>query len=281
MKKNSLHIMSIFVFLLSVLLTSCEDVIENLDLETSKERLVIEALINVKKGTSGNTQTIKLSKTATFYNTNFVPATGATVSISNENGDVFSFTESKEGIYKTSNFVAIPNKKYFLKIEYNNQVYRATETYKTVPEITQITKKQNLDEFELSEVILEFTDFENIDNFYRINMQVFSPNASSAKITNNETFGDEYSDGEKVEISFSEDEIKKDDKLIFKLYGVSERFVEYFNLIFEQSQSVGGGLFGTPPSNVKGNCINETDNENYPYGYFSLSEYDEKEYIFE
>lgn len=278
MKNKSLFILSI---LISILLTSCEDVINNLDLQTSKERLVIEALIKVRKGTNGGNQIIKLSKTGGFYNKNFVPATGATVSISNENGDVFSFFENPKGIYKTTNFVGVPDKKYFLKIEYNNQFYTATEKYKVTSSITKITQTKDLDDLELSEIKLEFNDIKNIENFYRINMQVFSSNSSKFKVKRNETFSDEYNDGQKIEVSFSEDEIKKNDKFVFKLYGTSKKFIEYLDLVYMQSESVGGGLFGTPPSNVKGNCINETNNENYPYGYFSLSEYDEKEYVYQ
>lgn len=266
------------------LLSSCEDVID-VDLQTSRERLVIEALIKVKKGANRNNQTIKLSKTTSFYNTKFTPATRANVSIINENGDAIQFTENRPGIYTTTNFKAVPNTKYSLKIEYNKQVYSATETYKTVPSITKITqteltKAEKEAGLKIPEVKLEFNDVKNIKNFYRINMRIFESNASRYKTNNNETFSDEYVDGQKIEVSFTEDDLKENDKFIFTLYGISEKFVDYLDLISAQSESVGGGLFGSPPSNVKGNCINETNNENYPYGYFSLSEYDTKEYIY-
>lgn len=43
------------------LLMSCEKVV-NIDLDTAPERLVVDANINWVKGTSGNTQTIKLTR---------------------------------------------------------------------------------------------------------------------------------------------------------------------------------------------------------------------------
>jgi len=39
-----------------------------------------------------------------------------------------------------------------------------------------------------------------------------------------------------------------------------------------------GGPFQSPPATVKGNIINTTNKENYPLGYFSLSETDLKKF---
>jgi hypothetical protein len=41
----------------------------------------------------------------------------------------------------------------------------------------------------------------------------------------------------------------------------------------------GGGPFQSPPATVRGNIINTTQEENFPLGYFSLSEYDSVNYI--
>lgn len=57
-----------FLSLLSVLFfASCEDVVK-LDLETGPTKLVVDAEIIWQKGTTGNVQTIKVSKTAPYYN---------------------------------------------------------------------------------------------------------------------------------------------------------------------------------------------------------------------
>ena len=39
-----------------------------------------------------------------------------------------------------------------------------------------------------------------------------------------------------------------------------------------------GGPFQSPPATVKGNIVNVTNKENYPLGYFSLSETDTQKY---
>lgn len=258
---------------------SCEDVIDNIDLQNSKERLVIEALIEVKRGTEGKNQTIKLSKTTPFYVDKAIPATGAVVTISNDKG-VVRFTESKNGIYNTTDFTPQVNTTYVLRIEYNNEVYTATETYKEVPSINEITQSNKKGDSELSEVNIEFRDIEEVDNFYRIKMHAVKPNKNISKVNINEVFKDEYRDGKKIDAFFEDEDIKKGDKLVFRLYGISEQFFNYMELISLQTESGGGGLFGTPAANVRGNCINITNKENYPYGYFSISQYDIKEYEF-
>ena len=56
----------IYIWLLIPILISCEDVID-VDLKTAEPRLVIDASLNWVKGSQGNSQIIKLSLTAPFY----------------------------------------------------------------------------------------------------------------------------------------------------------------------------------------------------------------------
>ena len=68
----------LFSLLFVLFFSSCEDVV-NLDLETADPKLVIDAEIIWKKGTSGNEQTIKISKTAPYYNNTTPKVSGARV----------------------------------------------------------------------------------------------------------------------------------------------------------------------------------------------------------
>ncbi|HNC39847.1 MAG TPA: DUF4249 domain-containing protein, partial [Chitinophagaceae bacterium] len=87
--------------------TSCEKVID-VDLETAKPRLVVEASINWYENTTGNEQRIKLSTTTDYYSTTVPPVLDATVFITNSSGDVFNFIqEDLSGTYLCNDFFEI------------------------------------------------------------------------------------------------------------------------------------------------------------------------------
>ncbi len=73
-------ILALMSLLFVVFFTSCEDVV-TLDLETGETRLVVDAEIIWKKGTSGNEQTIKISKTASYYSGSTPKVSGAQVRV--------------------------------------------------------------------------------------------------------------------------------------------------------------------------------------------------------
>jgi len=54
--------------------------------------------------------------------------------------------------------------------------------------------------------------------------------------------------------------------------GVNKQFFNYLTLIIEQNGQNGGGPFQTAPSTLRGNIVNSTNPDNYPLGYFSISE---------
>ena len=82
------------ITILTILLVtfSCEDVIE-VDLNNTDPRLVIDASINWFKGTSGNNQSIKLTLSAPYFDTQIPPANGALVSVFDASGNEYVFIE--------------------------------------------------------------------------------------------------------------------------------------------------------------------------------------------
>ena len=74
---NSILLITVLFF------NACTDVID-VEVPTEETKLVIEASINWEKGTSGSDQTIYLSKSTPFFETNGnVPVSGASVVITN------------------------------------------------------------------------------------------------------------------------------------------------------------------------------------------------------
>ena len=271
----------IYIFFILLSFTSCEEVID-LDLETSKERLVIEAFINWEKGTSGNEQEIRLSKTSSYYNNQNIPATGATITITHQNGVSITFNEVTDGIYKTTSFQPEINATYILQILYGSEIYTATEKLVPVPEIDEITQSiengfSNTD----PEINVLFTDPSGTENYYRISYKKTRIENGNTQVTEEYSlYEDQFEDGNELSDFFENDDIVVNDEFQVSLIGISNRFYRYSELIQNQVNP-DVGPFSTLPVNVKGNCINTTNKDNYPYGYFSLSEVDKETYTYQ
>lgn len=267
----------LFYLIIIVFAYSCEDVID-LELPTSEPRLVIDASINWFKGTAGNEQSIKLSLTAPFFDENVPPASGAEVQVTKASDDIFIFTEEgNTGVYKNNNFIPQINETYQLRISYNGETYVASETLKSVSEITRV--EQNLEggfSGEETEIKAFFNDPEDEENYY------FFEFIPSLPITPTlDTFEDEFVNGNEIFGFYVEEDLNPGQSVTIRNYGVSQRFYEFMFILLQQIDDGGGGPFETQPATVRGNCINQTNPDNFPLGYFRLSEVDEFVYTVE
>ncbi len=262
---------------------SCEDVID-VEVQKGPERLVVEASINWEKGTAGNEQTIQLRTSTPFFDTNTTTeVTGASVMITNTtNNEQYIFADQNNGSYTTADFVPIIGQSYTLRIDYNGEVYTATETMTPVPEITNVfqSREEGFDEDEL-EVHLVFTDPPEEENNYLFKFQ-----RRGDLLPDLEVAEDEFVNGNEIdwwyELEEDEDEnqtpFKPGDIVDIELFGISRPYYDYIKILI--SQLGGVGLFETTPTSVKGNCINETNPDNYPFGYFRLTEVVRTSYTF-
>lgn len=259
------------------LVCSCEDVID-VDLNEAEPRLVIEASINWLKNTSGNEQSIKLSLSAPFFNDEIPPANGASVQITDTNNSTFNFIEdSNTGIYQNNNFIPVIDETYNLEIIYDNATYTATETLKSVVPIDFIEQNNN-GGFSGEEIELKafYTDPANVENHY-----FFEFISDIPVIPSLEVYDDIFTDGNQIFGFYTEEDLKSGDQVTIRNYGVSSRFYEFMFILLQQGSDEGGGPFETQPATVRGNCINETNPDNFPFGYFRLSEVDELVYTVE
>ena len=68
------------------------------------------------------------------------------------------------------------------------------------------------------------------------------------------------------------------DTVDIEFFGISRQYYDYIKILISQ---IGGvGLFESTPVAVRGNCINETNPDNYAFGYFRLTEVDKASYTF-
>jgi len=261
---------------------SCEEVVD-IEVPTAAERLVIEASLDWKKGTTGGNQIIKLSTTVPYFNETINKAvTTASVKVTNTNtGNELLFSNNNDGFYTTDNFVPILNNTYSLEVVYNNEVFTATETLLPTPEINSVTQSTDggFDD-ELIEVNFSFNDPSNTSNYYMARFKEQDDLFPQFMIIN-----DDFVNGNEIDLFFEkqddEDEnefpLEVNDVVNIKFYNISQRYSNYARLLFDQYEN--NGLFSPTPVEVKGNCVNTTKTDNYPYGYFRVTQYEEAEYI--
>ena len=273
----------VLIFVLIAQATSCTDVID-LTVQDGPTRLVVEASLDWEKGTQGNIQTIKLSESTPFFDTNSQTAvTNANVRVTNNsNGTVFVFEHQSNGEYLTTEFEPILGQSYSLQIDYNGESFSATETMTGVTEITDVFQDRE-DGFEddVLEVHVNFTDPLDEENNYLFKFQ-----RRGDLLPELEEADDEFVNGNEIdwwyEIEEDEDQnilpFQPGDVVDIEMYGISRAYYNYIDILIDQ---IGGvGLFEATPVAVKGNCINTTNPDNYAFGYFRLTEVVRTSYTF-
>ncbi|MFB9057930.1 DUF4249 domain-containing protein [Mariniflexile ostreae] len=269
--------MRTFLFILTIILcmVSCQDVIE-VQVPTSEPRLVIDASIKWLKGTSGSQQSIKLSLTAPYFDTEVPAANQATVTITDADGSVFNFIEEEDtGVYKNNNFIPVLGGVYTLTIIYNQETYTATETLMAVTPIDSVTQKNNSG-FSGEAYALKafYSDPPNQENFY-----FFEFSNNNLPVVSLEVYNDEFTDGNQIFAFYSDSDTALGDEITISNHGISKQFYDFMFILLQQTADQSGGPFEVQPATVRGNCINQTNPDNFPLGYFRLSETDQVVHI--
>ncbi|MGI9551870.1 MAG: DUF4249 family protein [Aurantibacter sp.] len=268
----------ISALLLAIALTSCEDQI-TVPLQTAQERLVVEASLDWEKGTMGNVQTIRLSKSTPFFDTTTNTAvTGASVKVTNAaSGAEFIFTDQNNGEYRATDFMPVIGQPYTLEIIHEGETYTATETLNAVPDINRLTETKEEGESEdYPEVHVFFDDPPEEGNHY-----LFKFHQSIDQIPSLEEFDDEFVNGNEIDwwYEIEEEETTQAIVLDIELYATSEVYNDYLRILVNQSGGV--GIFDSTPVALKGNCINLTNPDNYAHGFFRVTQFVKTSYTFQ
>ncbi len=265
--KRIYYVIAIFIPLLTV---GCEDVVD-VDLNEGESRLVIEASIIWKKGTDGKNQQIRISRSTPFYESDMPGVEDAEVLIISKDGQEFNFSSNGNGIYSTSNFDPVIGKQYTLQVHYENELYEATEELKPVVEIDSIVQsKTGGFAGEDYEIKAYYSDPIATEDYYLFKFQ----NESLFL----EIYEDEFTNGNTIFGYFSDEDIERNDEILIEMEGISKAYYDYLFILRSQIGTNQGGPFETMPAMVRGNIVNSTDQENYPFGYFRLSESDQETY---
>lgn len=254
----------LFVMILCFgILASCEDVID-VELDEAPPRLVVEANINIwEDGTTSSL--VRLTTTAAFFDNNVPFVTEAIVTVTDENGIVYAFNYSENGFY-LSDLSPELNVDYTLQIVYKEQTYSATEKLSSVSPLEYI-EQRNDGGFTGEDIELKafFTDPSGEDNFY-----FFEGLSERGDVL--DVYSDEFFDGNRIFGYYLVEDLAAGDSVQFNLYGINEAFHNFMFVLLQQTSNQGGGPFETQPATVRGNIINETNSDNFPLGYFRVSE---------
>ena len=273
---------STYIFIgIALLFVACTEVID-VDVPVAEARLVVEASIDWEKGTSGNTQIIKLSTSTPFFDENKSSiVSSASVKVTdNTSNQEFTFVDQQNGEYLCSDFVPVLNHSYTLSIEYDGESYTAVETLMSVTEIDRIEQstEDGFDD-EAIELNMFVPDPADEDNYYLIKFH-----EEGDLLVKLFDVDDEFVDGNEMKFFIEklddedtgEEEFIAGDIVHLNLYGISEAYYNYIRILIEQTEA--GDIFSTIPVAIKGNCINPANPENYAFGYFRLTQVDKTTY---
>jgi len=261
MKKNRFYLAAIFLIISTI---SCTKVI-NLELGNDTGKLVIEGNItNIR----GAVQYIKLSRNVPFTNTNtYPPVTGATVSVSDNTGNVYSFTEGPAGTYYIAPFRGRPGATYKMTVVTNGTTYTATSVMPGTVTLDSISSKKN--DFNSSnnrkEITVHFLDPPGGANQYRFVMYV-----NKKQVNDTFALNDDFIDGRYVDFDLVENDtdIFPGDTVTIEMQGIDKPMYTYwFTLMQQSANNPGGGVApSNPPTNITPVCL----------GYFSAHSTDTK-----
>ena len=87
-----------------------------------------------------------------------------------------------------------------------------------------------------------------------------------------DSFFDRFFEGKLIFGFYRVKDLAVGDEVTLNLYGVNAQFYDFMFVLLQLGSDQGGGPFETQPATVRGNIINQTNTDNFPLGYFRVSE---------
>ncbi|MGY5353968.1 hypothetical protein [Wenyingzhuangia sp. IMCC45467] len=273
----------LFLLIAGISAISCTEEIFIEELENVSPRLVIEASIDINKyDNSYNRQSIKLTQTTSYYNNNYPQVKGATISITNENGESMGTfldvnpaipNDEEDGIYTADDFVnPTLGSTYFLSITVNGETYTAQDVFTSIVDINSITQQTNSFIDEAIQLNINIDNEIGVDNYYLTKINPPFRIIPEYNVASDEDYTEEPGKNNFDVETYIDEDLKKDMKVDISLYGISKAYQKYLDKIFSLAQG-GNGPFSTAPATVRGNILNTTNQDNYALGYFSINQF--------
>ncbi|ADB41310.1 DUF4249 domain-containing protein [Spirosoma linguale] len=275
----------LFLFLAGVIaLNGCTTVIDA-KLDTGPTQLSVDGTLTDLPGQ----QTIRLTQTAAYFdNSQPTPATSATVTVSDNTGKTYPFTDpDNDGYYvwqpSAKDTLGRVGRTYQLTIAYQGETYQASTKMNRVPPIDSIIfVKRKLSPFSKTEgyrAELYATDIAGATDYYRIR---FSRNGElqnkPANIITSQDGGfrgaTNVTDGlvfiAPIRRSVNPDSLyNMNDVVKVELQSITLAGFDFWQSL--RTQITNGGLFATPSVNLPTNIINTNPNGRKATGFFITS----------
>ncbi len=242
----------LYTALLGFSLTSCEKVID-LDLNTTAPVIVVDGQVT-NSSTVGSIVNLSYTNKVNSDNS-IVPLIGATVTIQEDNGTVYTLPEESNGVYRNAGLIGITGKTYHLKIVTNGVTLTSSSTMPTMVNLDSLVVEDFPNFGETIKVVTPFyNDPIGLGNNY--NLFLFK---NGRLIKDAFAYDDLFINGKKVTFpliySRKADEFKKGDLIEVVMNCIDYNNYKYW---FSFSQSSTGSPLAVPDnpiSNIKGNAI--------------------------
>jgi len=261
----------VLILFVVFIFSKCEKVID-VDVPSIEPKLIIDAAFEVnfdETPVTANT-VVKLRLSADYFDTELPIVTNATVYVTNLNSNsVINFNDiNLDGNYVPDvSFIPEDDIPYELTIIYNGETFKGEATkVKSTPFTNVVQGDETLFSGKETEVKVNFTDDANANNFYLFDFT----NSLFLAIEDRFFNGSDYN----FSFFYGEDDIELPATVNIKISGITEQYFTYFRVLIDQSGQNAGGPFETIPASLVGNMVNTTNPNEFPLGYFHISETD-------
>jgi hypothetical protein len=255
-----LPIFTMFI-LISVFITSCEDVIQ-VDLDEVEPRIVIEAYVIDNPSLAA----VIITETTDFYNlTPFPMVSGATAIISDDAGNVDTLFPFEAGVYVNPYIEVETGRTYHAEVTVAGVTYTAQAA---MPEPIKVDSLVSVyqpgggfgdDEEEGYRLHVYFTDYLDIHDYCRLKVQ-----ANDSILTDYYLYDGQYSDGNSIDYNYFGGVFQLGDTLFVDIFTMDEITYDYYSTMVNVVAYTEAGEYNGEP----GNPISNWDND--ALGYFGV-----------
>lgn len=279
------------ILLGAVLLTAmgCERVVD-ITVPTMETRLVVNGRLELVRGAPSGRQAITLSTSAPYFQTGGpVPARSAQVTVTDSRGVTTIFREqaTAPGVYVTDSLVPVLNRRYTLRVRWNNEDFEGSDSLLPVAPIDSFYFAERTGLFAPPDVAREpgpratvdFRDPPGVENYY-----VWDQFVDGTRLVEADTAfrfrpmeRDAFFNGATVRgyQPYSGVVLRQGQAVRFRHMSMSEQGYRYY-LSLNNVTLGDGSPFSIPPSSLKGNVANLTRPAEAALGYFLAAEVDER-----
>lgn len=213
---------------------------------------------------------IDLTTTAPYFANKPAPrATGATLKLEDSEGNTETLTEISAGKYRINSITGKVGNDYLLTIQYQGETYKAYTELKAVPPIDSLLYEKIPERLGRKAGLYGKyygPELPTLGDFYRL--KVFRNDTLFNKPNNLILLFDDFVNGNylfDIEVNPFEP-YKVGDKMRVELWSITEDSYNFYNEMVQQINN--GGLFATPPANIRTNIKNVNPNGKKAVGYF-------------